>query len=390
MGTQVPIIHLYPSMRYHYQYIIVGAGCAGLQLAAALLKEASLEVASLLIIEASPVHEEKTWCFWYAEQHPYRHLVRKSWNQIAFRAPGTSIKAALPDLCYQYISSTDFYNYQMAELRKDSRVDFLFEPVHTIELKQGTRQVITASQLLTADYIFHSNHLHQPLEPPTLWQHFLGWEIITDSDVFDPATATLMDFSASGDSDQVFFHYILPYNSRHALVECTFFSQDLLGEAAYEQLLRKYIESNCSVNYQIVARETGKIPMSLTPPSVFPASSGIIPIGTAAGCIKASTGYSFIRVMRHTESIISFLKKDLPDLPAPSSSRFLFYDRLFLSLIVQYPQKMSGIFASLFKKNKIQRILRFLDEATRLSEEVVIFWRLPKRYFLKVLFNIKK
>jgi lycopene beta-cyclase len=278
----------------------------------------------------------------------------------------------------------------MAELRKDSRVHFLFEPVHTIELKQGIRQVITASQLLTADSIFHSNHLHQPSDPPTLWQHFLGWEIITDSDVFDPATATLMDFSASGDSDQVFFHYILPYNSRHALVECTFFSKDLLDEAAYEQLLRRYIESNCSVNYQIVARETGKIPMSLTPPSVFPASSGIIPIGTAAGCIKASTGYSFTRVMRHTESIISFLKKELPDLPAPSSSRFLFYDRLFLSLIVQYPQKMSGIFASLFKKNKIQRILRFLDEATRLSEEVIIFWRLPKRYFLKVLFNIKK
>lgn len=390
MGTPVPIIHLYPFMRYHYQYIIVGAGSAGLQLAAALLKETSLQVESLLIIEASPVHEEKTWCFWYGEQHPYRHLVKKSWSRIAFRAAGTSVQAILPDLSYQYISSTDFYNYQMAELRKDSRVHFLFEPVHTIEIKQGTRQVITTSQLLTADYIFHSNHLRQSLDPPTLWQHFLGWEIITDADVFDPTTATLMDFSESGAADQVFFHYILPYSSRHALVECTFFSKELLEDAAYEQLLRRYIESNCSVNYQIVARETGKIPMSLTTPSFFPASSGIIPIGTAAGCIKASTGYSFTRVMRHTDTIISYLKKEIPELPAPSSPRFLFYDRLFLALIIQYPQKMAGIFASLFKKNKIQRILRFLDEATQLSEEVIIFWRLPKRYFLKVLFNPKK
>jgi hypothetical protein len=51
---------------------------------------------------------------------------------------------------------------------------------------------------------------------------------------------------------------------------------------------------------------------------------------------------------------------------------------------------MPGIFAALFKRNKIQRILRFLDEATQLWEEVMIFSRLPKRYFLMVLFNSKK
>lgn len=388
MGT--PGTHyLFIPMQSHYQYIIIGAGCAGLQLADALLNDPGLSTESLLIIEASEIHEEKTWCFWNPEQHKYSHLVKKKWNSIAFRARDTSVKAALPDLCYQYISSTDFYEHQLNWLRKDTRVTFLFEPVNSIKWNNGIRQVQTSSGIITADYIFHSHHL-SPAAEPTLWQHFLGWEIQSDTDLFDPATAILMDFSDVTASQEVFFHYLLPYSSRHALVECTFFSKNLLDQSVYEKLLRTYIETNLTTNYQIVSKETGKIPMTLAIPSPFSFTTGIIPIGSAAGCIKASTGYSFTRAMRHTQQIISYLKKDIDHIPSPSSKRFLFYDRLFLSLIQQYPQKMSGIFAALFKRNKIQRILRFLDEATRLWEEVLIFSRLPKKHFLMVLFNVKK
>jgi lycopene beta-cyclase len=129
--------------------------------------------------------------------------------------------------------------------------------------------------------------------------------------------------------------------------------------------------------------------MQLTPEKSIPLSSTIIPIGTAAGCIKASTGYSFTRVMQHTQSIIGWLKKE-NDMRYPvSSKRFLFYDRLFLALIQHYPQQMPGIFASLFKNNRILAILQFLDEKTHLFQEAIIFSRLPKWYFIKVLLNRK-
>jgi len=377
-------------MRSHYQYIIVGAGCAGLQLADALLNEPGITTDSLLIIEASPEHEEKTWCFWYAEEHPFHHLVKKQWRNIAFRANGTSVRAELPGLCYQYISSSDFYGYQLTQLRNDPRVDFLFDQVKSVHLHNGHPQVQTEKATITANYVFHSHHLSPSPAAPTLWQHFLGWEIITDSDVFDPSTATLMDFTDADASEKVFFHYVLPYNTRQALVECTFFSKEILSITEYEKLLKRYIESKWTNKYRIVKRETGKIPMTLAHPSPFPLHSGIIPIGTAAGCIKASTGYSFTRVMRHTRQIIGYLKKEAIQIVPPSSSRFLFYDRLFLSLIQKYPRQMPGIFAGLFKKNKIRHILSFLDESTRLSEEIKIFSRLPKLHFLMVLFNPKK
>jgi lycopene beta-cyclase len=377
-------------MRTHYQYIIVGAGCAGLQLAVALVREKNLSLDSLLIIEAAATHEEKTWCFWYPANHPFEHLVKKSWKNIAFSAPGVSVKEDLQSMRYQYISSVDFYKDQLSELQLDSRVDFLFEPVQAISADSGKNQVVTANGKISAEYIFHSQPSYPVSEKPFLWQHFLGWEIETATDVFDVDTATMMDFSLSDTTHPLFFHYILPFSSRRALVECTFFSVNLCEKEVYEQLLTQYITNYIPVPFTILSKEVGKIPMSLPAKKLVAESSTIIPIGTAAGCIKASTGYSFTRCMKHTQAIIGWLKKE-NEIPHPvSSKRFLFYDRLFLTLIQRYPQQMPGIFASLFKNNRVAFILQFLAEQTNLLQEALIFIRLPKRYFIKVLLNRTK
>ena len=377
-------------MRTHYQYIIVGAGCAGLQLAVALVREKNLSLDSLLIIEAAATHEEKTWCFWYPANHPFEHLVKKSWKNIAFSAPGVSVKEDLQSMRYQYISSVDFYEDQLSKLQHDSRVDFLFEPVQAISADSGKNQVVTANGKISAEYIFHSQPSYPVSEKPFLWQHFLGWEIETATDVFDVDTATMMDFSLSDTTHPLFFHYILPFSSRRALVECTFFSVNLCEKEVYEQLLTQYIANYIPVPFTILSKEVGKIPMSLPAKKLVAESSTIIPIGTAAGCIKASTGYSFTRCMKHTQAIIGWLKKE-NEIPHPvSSKRFLFYDRLFLTLIQRYPQQMPGIFASLFKNNRVAFILQFLAEQTNLLQEALIFIRLPKRYFIKVLLNRTK
>ena len=386
LGTHYSFI----PMRTHYQYIIVGAGCAGLQLAVALVREKNLSLESLLIVEAAATHEEKTWCFWYPTNHPFEHLVKKSWKNIAFSAPGVSVKEDLQSMRYQYISSEDFYQDQLLVLQQDSRVDFLFEPVQAISAYSGINQVVTAKGNISAAYIFHSQPSYPVSEKPFLWQHFLGWEIETATDVFDVDTATMMDFSLTDSTHPLFFHYILPFSCRRALVECTFFSVNLCEKEVYEQLLTQYIAKYIPVPFTILSKEVGKIPMSLPPKKLIAESSTIIPIGTAAGCIKASTGYSFTRCMKHTQAIIGWLKKE-NELPHPvSAKRFLFYDRLFLTLIQRYPQQMPGIFASLFKNNRVAFILQFLAEQTNLLQEALIFIRLPKRYFIKVLLNRTK
>ena len=386
LGTHYSFI----PMRTHYQYIIIGAGCAGLQLADALLKETSLNTSSILIVEANPHHEPKTRCFWQQSDHPFQHLVKKTWNKIAFGAPGIAVASTLNNLSYQYISSTDFYSHQMELLQQDARVDIVYEKANAIACINDIPQVSLDAGIITADNIFYSYPIGEPMLTPPLWQHFLGWEIETTEPVFAEDTATMMDFSLTHNRDAVFFHYLLPFSTTTALVECTFFSAELVDRSVYEALLSQYIEQYIRVPFTIRAKEEGKIPMALTANNFAIGSGKIIPIGTAAGCIKASTGYSFTRCMKHTQQIIRWLKSGSPMQIPLSSKRFLFYDRLFLSLIQQYPSRMPGIFAALFKNNPVNTILQFLDEDTSLWQEALIFLRLPKTYFLKVLLNTKR
>ncbi|NDA60999.1 MAG: hypothetical protein EBX50_03045 [Chitinophagia bacterium] len=377
-------------MRTHYQYIIIGAGCAGLQLADALLKETSLTVGSLLILEANPQHEPKTWCFWQQSDHPYQHLVKKTWKKISFGAPAIAVKGELTNLCYQYISSSDFFSHQLKLLEQDSRVDIIYEKANTITFINDIPQVCIDAGIISAEYIFYSYPIGNPMQTPTLWQHFLGWEIETTEPVFADDTATMMDFSLTDNRDAVFFHYLLPFSSTTALVECTFFSAELVDRSVYEALLTQYIQEYIRVPFTLRTKEEGKIPMALTANNIHSGTSKIIPIGTAAGCIKASTGYSFTRCMKHTQQVIRWLKSGIPMRIPLSPRRFLFYDRLFLSLIQQYPSRMPGIFSALFKNNPVNTILQFLDEDTSLWQEALIFLRLPKKYFLKVLLNVKR
>jgi lycopene beta-cyclase len=110
----------------------------------------------------------------------------------------------------------------------------------------------------------------------------------------------------------------------------------------------------------------------------------IIPIGTAAGCIKASTGYSFTRNLEHTKKIIGYLQGNNKR-PKHAYSRFTFYDMLLLWIIENQQSEIKKIFYLLFKNNSIKNIFMFLDESTSIIQDIRIFYFLPKRTFIKAL-----
>ena len=153
-------------------------------------------------------------------------------------------------------------------------------------------------------------------------------------------------------------------------------------------LISKYLSAKLNCSFTIKSKEIGKIPMHIVDLPHWQ-SDTIIPIGTAAGCIKPSTGYSFSRIIQHTEEIINAvkLKKKIP--LRRSKPRFLFYDKLFLHIIDYESFTMNNIFFYLFKNNKIITILKFLDEKTTLLEECIIFLGLPKMPFLKAILKSK-
>jgi lycopene beta-cyclase len=158
-------------------------------------------------------------------------------------------------------------------------------------------------------------------------------------------------------------------------VETTVFSTQGYALEKYEAIWKSYWDRRFGgIAFELVKEEKGSIPMSIS--SFALEENGIIRIGTAAGQVKASTGYAFTRMNEDARQIVGGMSRKKP-------TRFRFYDRLLLSIIKNDTAKIPFVMSQLFKSVSMPRILAFLDEKSTLSQEINIFCQLPIRLFLK-------
>ena len=214
-----------------------------------------------------------------------------------------------------------------------------------------------------------------------MWQHFKGWHIKTETNVFDNDTMTLMDFSNCL-PNTFDFVYVLPYSKNEALIEVTAFSSEVWDDTEYLKQFKKHTRQLLKrIDFEILGIEQGKIPMVDYQHSLF-GSGGQILIGTAAGKIKPTSGYGFEKMRVDAENLAStyFLRNTPQQIII---HRFKFYDKLLLKIILENPQQAVKIFGKLFKKIPIPIILKFLYEETNLYEEALIFCKLPFFPFIK-------
>ena len=114
----------------------------------------------------------------------------------------------------------------------------------------------------------------------------------------------------------------------------------------------------------------------------------IINIGTAGGQTKASSGYTFSFIQKHSKVITKGLSESGdPTTYLNKTKRFGFYDSILLHIL--YHQKLKGkeIFERLFDKNKAALVFKFLDNDTSLVEELTIIKALPTLAFMKAAMN---
>jgi lycopene beta-cyclase len=365
--------------------IVVGGGCAGMQLINALLKLPAEQTGDILLIESNRQTIDKSWCFWTNKQSEYDFLIGKHWSELKFGSSGTDLSGEITPYRYNYINSELFFEYHHQLISNSPRVRVVYEDVKRFESDYGLKQVYTQNYRYQAQHVYSSIIDFSAIEnnKVLLWQHFKGWFIKTEQAVFKSNKATIMDFNIAQDQ-AAHFMYVLPFSETEALIEFTSFSAlDCYSDPLYDSYLKKYISEKFNCSYELIRQEKGKIPMT---DFKFPACSkdGVIQIGSAAGVIKPSTGYAFNRISRHTEYLIQcFLKNNISVNMLPGSGRFHFYDTLLLQIIQNQPEKVSVIMEQLFLKNSFQQILSFLDESTSLLQELSLFNTLPKRLFLK-------
>lgn len=371
-----------------YDFLFVGFGASNILILLSLAKQNLLANKKVAVLEPHKKNtNDKTYCFWAKLEDPIvkdlESIISHSYHKVSVN--GTRIQN-IADSPYYYIKSIDLYELGLQTL---NQLDIpLFDGIAEEILTEENYYVVNNN--IRSKYIFDSRppKFHHNKEGIIdLKQSFLGFYIECDSDVFQSDTFEMMNFNID-QSNYTQFVYILPFDSRKALIELTRFGNDMIGIEYAQNILQDKL-SELFGNFKILDTEFGCIPMTN---QIFESSkeSGVLHTGTRANLIKPSTGYGFKRMYDYSLKVANHIKskdfEDINKLSSLSKPRFRFYDTLLLIILFRFPNQGKRIFSILFQRQNIGRIFSFLDEKTTLKEEVLIFARLPIFIFIKSLF----
>ena len=374
----------------NYDYIITGSGASGLMLAYRMAKDSFFDNASILIIDKEKkTSNDRTWCFWENDKGEWDDLVYKSWNKILFDSRPYKKTIPLQSYTYKMIRSAKFYEKLWNFIETKNNISFIKANVTSISDTEEAAFVETSTGQYRAVKLLNSvdldqKHTHQE-EYPVLLQHFTGWFIKTKKNIFDDSVATFMDFTVDQKMNTRFM-YVLPVSANKALFEYTLFSKDVLSKEEYERELQKYLELNSITEYTIIEKEKGIIPMTSFK-FWQDNSKNILNIGTVGGWTKASTGYTFKNTSKKTIQLIAFLKTENDFTNFRKKTRFWFYDLLMLDVLANHNHLGSNLFSTLFKRNSLKNVFRFLDEETSFIEDLRIMLSMPPLRFIIALFR---
>ncbi|HZI02318.1 MAG TPA: lycopene cyclase family protein [Flavisolibacter sp.] len=372
-----------------YDYIITGAGCAGLSLVMHMIDSGAFENKKILLVDKDRKQQnDRTWCFWQKSPGLFDAIVYKEWPQLLFHEDCFSGPLNIAPYTYKMIRGIDFYRHCFSIIERQPNIEIIFGEVDNIETNGAGSSVHINGKMYQGSFVFNSIIKGKPaLKNKELWllQHFKGWIIETGEDCFDPQQATLMDFRID-QSRGTAFCYVMPFTTTRALIEYTLFTPSLLQQDAYDESLRSYIKNQLGISqYKISEEEFGIIPM--TNYRFSPGQGSIVNIGTIGGRTKASSGYTFQFIQKHSKAIVDALIKKGNPFVAGEHRRFHFYDSVLLHILYHNKLPGSKIFADLFKRNRAAQVLKFLDNETSFSEELKIISTLPTWPFMKAAYK---
>lgn len=385
----------------HFNYIFTGSGLSALMTVYKMVLSGKFSDKSILLLDQnSKKTNDRTWCFWAKEETIWDSIIFKKWDSALFADENFKRDLALKPYQYNKIRGLDFYNFVFETLSKHSNISFLNEKVTDINELETHVFVGTEENRYTCDFLFNSIYTKAFAENqtnyPVLQQHFIGWFVKSEYEIFNPEQATFMDFSLEQRGNTRFM-YVLPVSKTEALVEYTLFSEKLLPKEEYENEIQLYLKKLGTKNFEIIEKEQGSIPMTSY---LFwkKNTKRVLNIGTAGGWTKASTGFTFRNSDKKSSELVEFLCAPSTPLRMTSESikmssfhkksRFWFYDLLLLDILYRHNELGSTIFSSLFRKGNPALIFKFLDEETNLIEDFQVILKCPKVPFIKALLRV--
>ncbi len=369
-----------------YDFVIAGGGLAGLSLACHLALS-PLGGGSILIVDRQPNRiQNRSWSYWTDQPTIFDSAVCARWSQLQVAGPAFSKRIPLPGWRYELMHGHDLNRFAR-RLLAGHPVTFQRGTVdQVLDRPQGAR-VILDGQPIEAKWVFDSTAEPAPDRPgqPHLAMQFRSWMVETRAAAFNPQAATFLDFRTPQHHDTRFF-YVLPLSECRALVQYVVLSAAGLHQGEAEAALRGYLASALGIDpYRVLAEEFGALPIN---DAILPRRLGphVMAIGLKGGLVKPSTGFGFHRIQLDSAAIVRSLRLTGQPWRVPAvSARHRAYDALLLEVLSRRGDEAQAIFGTLFARNPIRRVLRFLDETSTPAEDLALIATLPARPFLESL-----
>jgi lycopene beta-cyclase len=395
-----------------YDYIIAGAGGAGLSLLFYLMESPGLSSKSILVIDKSfQKTNDRTWCFWEKNISAFENLVKNRWDTISIHAEGFDKELPTAPFSYKMIQGIDFYNAVLSKAKTKTNIHFqeaIILDIIAIDPANPSKgaKVEWEGSAAIGQYIFssllpfqmnqlataavYSNSLQAGTssnnKAPFLWQHFKGRVVQFDAPVFNKSIAKLMDFNVPQQGATAFM-YQLPLNEREALVEYTIFSENVLAISQYDEVLDAYLATAFPGSTYITKHdEIGAIPM--TQIELASTKAPIYTIGALGAAIKASTGYAFQFIQEQCKNIATQLEHGLPLQTKVHNTRHQFYDAVLLHVLFHHKMEGAEIFKRIFAKNEAATVFKFLSNTSTIMEDIKIMRSLPTSIFLPAAIKV--
>ena len=360
---------------------------SGLQLAIQLRQKDPQHTLDIHLFDNRSYTNDKTWCFWEKGHGQWDRICTQIWSKGRFITPRSNIQLEMKQYLYKMIESKSFYTYALEILDRET---FHAVQIDTVVQSEQQRFILSSFQkeFTGFDFVFDSrippdfsiNNTHCL----KLKQQFKGWFIQTNKPMFDPTEFYLMDYRVRF-KQTTSFTYFLPLSADTALVEFTLFANDSISDLDYQEHLHRYIRDILHIDsYKVLREEQGVIPMTTFAFSKLPYPIHHIPIGTAAGWVKPSTGYSFKYTERQTHHISNQLVNNTPIAPL-YSNRHRYMDRLLLYRLIEENTTGEALFSQLFHTNSAADVFRFLDEESSLMSDLRLASRFAPLPFIKAI-----
>ena len=372
-------------MKPDYDIVFAGAGLAGLSLAARLA--ALPDPPRMLLVD--PLQNDtsdRTWCHWQLHESIFDDAITHRWQRWSVDKDHDQTAVGSTDIPYVRIPSDRFRQVAWERIKACPRAEFLRGmSVASIE-EVSDRAVVHLSdgRRIESSWVLDSRPLQNDNAP---WrQIFRGLELHSPETKLGTSTVTLMDFQSAG-PEGVRFFYVLPLDAHTALVEDTWLVPSHKTPAFSDDAIVSYASKNLAqTHWQIRHQEEGNLPMGFSPSaSSAVEKKRIIPWGTTAGAVRASSGYAFSRIQAASERMASaWQRTGYPDPAAVHGSAFLdWMDRVFLRAMTDQPERVPEYFARLFQRVAPDALVRFLESEPRPADILQVMRALPPRPFLR-------